>query len=83
MMKFISGILAASVLLAILRFTGATPNLQSPLFLAELCGLLALGALVVALIGPEEEHKDEEASQHAIAARISAPAARRPRWPSM
>ena len=83
MMKFISGILAASVLLAILRFTGATPNLQSSLFLAEVCGLLALGALVVALIGPEEERKDDEAARQALAARISAPAARQPRWPSM
>jgi hypothetical protein len=83
MMKIVAAVFAASVLLAILRLTGAMLSFDSPLFLAELCGLCALGALVVALVGPEEESEDRAAPHRTMPAQFSAPAARRPRWPSM
>lgn len=83
MFKIISAIVAAAGLLAFLRFSGATPDLDSPLLLAEMCGLLALGALTVALMSSEEEDKDGELSHPPMTTRVTARAARRPQWPSM
>jgi hypothetical protein len=83
MMKFIAGILSAAALLMVLRFTGATPSLESPLLLAELCGVGAIGALVVALIGSEDAPADDATPRAPRPAQISARAVRQPRWLSM
>jgi hypothetical protein len=83
MIKAIAGVLAASVLMMVLNFTGTAPSLESPLLLGELCGVFALGALAVAMIGLEDENADAERPGERVAARVSARAAQRPQWPNM
>jgi hypothetical protein len=79
--KVVAGVVAAPVLLVILRLQGATPSLQSPMLLADLCGLFAIVALAVAVFGADPERKRDDARETRP---ISlAPAARRPRWPNM
>jgi hypothetical protein len=83
MIKVVAGAIVAFVLLAVLRFTGVTLSLESPMFLAELCGLLAIGALIVALIGPEDIRKDEAQGSRQTSPVSASPAARPPRWQNM
>jgi len=78
MLKIIASVVSAFVLLAALRFLGATPSLQSPMLLAELCGLGAIVALVVSFFGSEDHRPEAERDL-----RVTARAAQRPRWPSM
>lgn len=80
MWKIVAGVVLAFVLLAALRFLGAAPSLQSPMLLAELCGLGAIVALIVSWFGHEEHRREEESE---LRARIIAPTARRPQSPSM
>jgi hypothetical protein len=78
MWKIVAGVVSGLVLLAALRFLGAPPSLQSPTLLAELCGLGAIVALIVSLLGPDKHRREDDAELG-----LSARAARRPRWPSM
>ena len=80
LMKVVVGVLAAPVLLAALLLQGATPSLQSPMLLADLCGVLAVVASVIALCSPDPRRKDDHQETTAISL---SPAARPPRWPSM
>ena len=76
--KVVAGVVAAPVLVAILLLQGATPSLQSPMLLADLCGLLAIVASVIALCSPDTRRKDDDRD-----APVSlSPRAPRPRWPN-
>jgi hypothetical protein len=82
LMKVVVGVLAAPVLLAALRLVGANSSLQSPMLLADLCGLLAIAAAAVAFFGPEAERKtDDRDAREAGAINLSS-AAPRPRSPN-
>jgi hypothetical protein len=79
--KIFGGIIAASIVLVALRLCGVTLSLQSPLLLAEFCGLLAVVASFVALFGAED--RADRGVEPQRTAMTSARAAQPPRWQSM
>jgi hypothetical protein len=78
--KVFAGVVAAPLLIAILRLQGATPSLQSPMLLADLCGLLAIAAMVIALCSPDSPRRTDGEERRALSV---PPAARQPRSPNM